>query len=308
MAWLSRLLGRLRPDPALPPMPILVGSPRSGTTLLRLMLDSHPEMAIPPETAFLPAAQDLEGQGDELRERFFERIVTFPASAPAWGDFGIRKEDFHARLQEIRPFSVAEGFRLFYRMYAARFGKPRWGEKTPLYCHHLPYLQNLFPEARFIHIVRDGRDAAVSLRERWFSPGFEIEVQARHWRDNVAAARRDGPACRHFLEVRFEDMVQDPEAVLRRICGFVELPYHPDMLRFPERAPERLEEHRTRYRPDGSVLVSHEERLRQQAHTRRPPDPAKIGLWRQALLAEEARRFEEIAGDLLDAYGYPRRC
>jgi hypothetical protein len=286
-------------------MPIIVGSPRSGTTLLRLMLDSHPEMAIPPETGFLPAAQKLEGKGDELRERFFEMIVTFPASAPAWGDFQIRKEAFHARLEEIRPFSIADGFRLFYRMYAARFGKARWGDKTPLYCQHLPYLQDLLPEARFIHLVRDGRDAAVSLRERWFSPGFEIETQAHHWRDNVEAARRDGPGCRHFLEVRFEDLVQAPEAVLRRICGFVDLDYHPDMLRFPERAPGRLEEHRTRYRPDGSVLVSHEERLRQQAHVQNPPDASKIGIWRQALSEEEARRFEEIAGDLLAAYGYP---
>ena len=286
-------------------MPIIVGSPRSGTTMLRLMLDSHPELAIPPETAFLTRAAALEGEGEELRERFFQMIVTFPASAPGWADFQIPAEDFHARLREIDPFSPAEGFRLFYRMYAARFGKPRWGDKTPLYCRHLPYLQELLPEARFVHIVRDGRDAAISLRERWFSPGRDIEVQASHWRGNVTAAREGGAVCRHFLEVRFEDLVRDAETELRRICRFLDLEPHPDMLRFFERAPSRLEEHQDRYRADGSVLVSREERLKQQAHTRRPPDLSKIGLWRQELSNEECRRFEEIAGDLLAAYGYP---
>jgi hypothetical protein len=286
-------------------MPFIVGSPRSGTTLLRLILDSHPDLAIPPETWFLPLAKKMEGEGDALRERFFQEIVGFPASAPAWNDFQIPADEFHRRLQEIRPFSAAEGFRLFYRMYAARFGKSRWGDKTPMYSHHLRFIQDLLPEARFLHIVRDGRDAAVSLRERWFSPGRDIETQAAHWRDNVAAARREGAGCRHFLEVRFEDLIREPEPVVRKICGFIALPYHPDMHRHSERAAERLEEHQTRYRPDGTVLVSREERLRQAETAQRPPDLSKIGIWRQALSEDEAARFEEIAGDLLAVYGYP---
>jgi hypothetical protein len=287
-------------------MPFIVGSPRSGTTLLRFMLDSHPDLAIPPETWFVPAVKQLEGEGDALRERFFQTVATFPTDAPVWRDFGISGAAFHEALREIRPFSAPDGLRLFYRMYAARFEKPRWGDKTPGYSHHLPLVQDLLPEARFIHIVRDGRDAAVSLRERWFSPGREIEVQARHWRDNVTTARTGGAACRHFLEVRFEDLLQDPETVLRQICAFVELDFHPAMLRYPERVPERLEEHRARYKTDGTLLVSREERLRQQSHTRLAPDLEKIGVWKRELSEQEARRFEEIAGDLLAAYGYPR--
>lgn len=297
--WLPKFLRRATGHA---PMPIVVGSPRSGTTLLRLMLDSHPELAIPPETWFLPVVGRLEGEN--LRERFFQAIVSFPESAPAWNDFGIPAEDFHAGLREIEPFEPAEGIRLFYRMYAARFGKPRWGDKTPLYGRQLPCLQELLPEARFIHIVRDGRDAAVSLRQRWFSPGYDIEVQAQHWKENVSAARENGTAVRHFLELRFEDLIRDPESELRRICSFADLDFHPDMLRYHERAPARLEEHQGRTLADGTVLVSREERLRQQAHTTRPPDLAKIGIWRSELSEEDARRFEEIAGELLTAYGY----
>jgi sulfotransferase family protein len=131
-----------------------------------------------------------------------------------------------------------------------------------------------------------------------------IPVQAAFWRDHVIAAREQGRACRHFLEVRFEDLVRDPEAVLRRVCDFTALELRPEMLRYPERVAQRLEEHGARHTADGGVLVSREERLRQQAHSHRPPDPTKIGVWRRELSAEEARRFEELAGELLDAYGY----
>ena len=300
MDWISRRLSRTREAPA----PFIVGSPRSGTTLLRLMLDSHPDLAIPPETWFLPKLGDLAGRGEALREAFFREIVTSPAGATIWGDFQISAGDFHAGLAAIRPFTVAAGCRLFYRLYAARFGKPRWGDKTPMYAHHLRAIERVLPEARFVHLVRDGRDAATSLRERWFSPGHDIGVQAAFWRDNLLAARRQGAECRHFLEVRFEDLVEDSEAVLRRICDFIALDFRPEMLRYHERAPRRLEEHGARYAVDGRLLVSREERLRQQAHTRVPPDAAKIGAWRAALSPEEGRRFEEIAGDLLAAYGY----
>lgn len=286
------------------PMPIVVGSPRSGTTMLRLMLDAHPELAVPPETGFLILGKDLAGTGRELRERFFQTVTGFPAEAPGWGDFHIPADRFHARLQEIDPFTAAEGFRLFYRMYAERFGKARWGDKTPNYCRHLTNIGRLLPEARFVHLVRDGRDAAVSLRQRWFSPGHDIAVQAHHWRDNVLKARRQGAACRHYLEVRYEDLVCETEAVLRRICSFAELEFHPDLLRFHERAPARVAEHQGRYRGDGSAVVTRVERLRQQASSHLPPDPRRIGAWRQALTGEEVRCFEEIAGDLLRVFGY----
>lgn len=303
MPLLPRLRHRLT-SRELFPVPFIVGSPRSGTTLLRLMLDSHPELAIPPETGFLPAVRDLKERGEALRERFFEAIVTFPANAPAWDDFQISAETFQARLAAVRPFTAASGVRLFYRMYAARFGKPRWGDKTPLYSHHLRAIQEMLPEARFIHLVRDGRDAAVSLREHWFSPGRDIAVQATFWRDNLLAARREGAACRHFLEVRFEDLVRNPEAVLREICDFISLDFRPEMLRHDERASRRLEEHGARYAADGSLVVSRDDRREQQAQSSRRPDPDRIGAWKLLLSPEECRCFGEIAGDLLAAYGY----
>jgi hypothetical protein len=285
-------------------MPIIVGSPRSGTTLLRFMLDSHPELCIPPETGFLLLGEQLVGGGDSLRERFANAVTTYPPESPAWPDFGIPEDVFRRELEGIRPFSVAEGFRLFYRMYAGRFGKPRYGDKTPTYCRHLRSLERLLPEARFVHLVRDGRDVAVSLRRRWFSPGHDIAIQAHYWRNNVEAARHQGAGCRHYLELRYEDLLRNPEVVLRRVCAFLGLSYHPAMLLYHERTSERLREHRGRSRADGSVVVTTEERLRQQELTTHPPDLSRIGVWQQSLTRDESRRFEELAGGLLSDLGY----
>ena len=285
-------------------MPIIVGSPRSGTTLLRFMLDSHPELAIPPETGFLRLGLKIRGAGDKLRDRFFRAVVNYPEEAPAWPDFEIPEEEFRAALARIVPFNVADGFRTFYSMYAARFGKRRWGDKTPHYCFELPTIRRVLPEARFIHIIRDGRDAALSLRGMWFSPGWRIETQASHWLKCVRAARRDGAGRPDYVEVRYEDLVLDARATLRRVCAHIELPFDEAMLSYYSRTPARLLEHKGRTRPDGTPLVTQEQRLRQQSLTTTPPNPDRVFAWKRSMDAEEARKFRRVAGNLLTELGY----
>ena len=286
-------------------MPVIVGAPRSGTTLLRLMLDAHPDLAIPPETGFLALGRAL-ADGPDPREAFFDRVTRFPPDAPAWPDFGLSQDDFRAALAAAEPFSAAEGCRVFYRLYAARFGKSRAGDKTPLYCQHLATIADLLPEIRVIHLIRDGRDVALSLRRMWFSPGNEIETLAKYWADCVSAARRESGACGGYLEVRFEDLVADPASILRGICRFLDLEFAPAMLAYHARAARRLEEHRDRARLDGSLVVSHEGRVRQQALTMEPPRRSRAGAWRQDMTGDEQRRFDAAAGDLLDGLGYGR--
>lgn len=285
-------------------MPFVVGSPRSGTTLLRFMLDTHPELAIPPETGFLTLGPKLKGRGDKLRESFFREVVNYPNPFPNWPDFEIPEETFRAALSEINPFTVSDGYRAFYRLYAARFGKSRWGDKTPLYCHELKLIRRLLPEARFVHIIRDGRDAALSLRQMWFSPGWEIETQAAHWRKFVLAARRAGLGRPDYLEVRYEDLILKPRETLERVCAHVGLAYDEVMLSYYTRTPARLGEHKGRTRRDGTLVATHEQRFRQQQRTTQPLDPTRISVWKQAMSAEERERFRLVAGDLLQAMGY----
>ena len=285
------------------PMPIVVGSPRSGTTLLRLMLDANSELAIPPETGFLTLAEKLTGKGDKLREKFFKAVVTY-SQPPSWPDFEIPEETFWNALTEITSFNISDGFRTFYRLYASRHGKTRWGDKTPLYCQHLNAIRRVLPEARFIHIIRDGRDAALSLRRMWFSPGWEIETQASYWRDCVLAARRAGVGRDDYLEVRYEELIVNTEETLKRVCTHSGLTYEEAMLSYYKRAPERLKEHKGRLGPDGTPLLTQDQRLQQQQRTTEPPDPTCVFAWKQTMDTDERKRFQSVAGDLLKELGY----
>jgi hypothetical protein len=189
-------------------------------------------------------------------------------------------------------------------MYARRFDKPRYGDKTPTYCRLMPVIEQLLPEAAFIHVIRDGRDASLSLREMWFAPAKDIQALATFWRDNVLAGREGGRQVQRYIELRYERLILEPTAELRRICAFLELPYESTMERYFERAPMRLAEHRERVRRDGRVLVTHEQRLWQQRATTMPLDAGRIGKWRMEMTEDECRSFYEVAGHLLDELGY----
>ncbi len=286
-------------------MPMIVGAPRSGTTLLRLMLDAHPDLAIPPETGFLILSPRFTQEGPALRQAFAQAVTHFPVDAPGWADFGIAEDAFRDRLAGLAPFTVSEGYRTFYRMYAERFGKTRWGDKTPAYALHMDSIETVLPEARFIHIIRDGRDVALSLRQMWFSPGRTPEELAAHWCHYIQTARRLGADRRHYLEVRYEELVRDPEATLRAVCAHIALDYHPSMTGYHRHAAHRLAEHGTRVKADGGVLVTREQRQQNMRKTIEPPDDGRIHAWRQAMTDAEHRRFVAVAGRLLAALGYP---
>ncbi|HEV2706826.1 MAG TPA: sulfotransferase [Pyrinomonadaceae bacterium] len=298
---LKSIWTRRRLSTELPPAPFIVGVPRSGTTLLRLMCDAHPELSIPPEMGFMPVVAGLRGRGDELRQAFFNAV----AGMVSWDDANIPRETFEKALREVEPFTVAEGVRTFYRLYAARFGKARWGDKTPAYCLHMDKIEKLLPEARFVHIIRDGRDVALSVRGLWFSPGDRIEDSAERWRSWILTARAQGKRRRHYMEVRYEELIADAPAVLRKVCDFIGLTYDERMERYYESSPARLDEVKTMYRDDGSLLITKEERLHNQRFVTQPPEPSRVFRWRVAMDAETQMRFAAVAGDLLAELGYP---
>jgi sulfotransferase family protein len=188
------------------PRPIfIVGSQRSGTTLLRLMLDSHRNISCGPETRFLT---DLAKLTDESWSRL--------------SLFGFPKEYWHAK--------VADFFESFQTDYARRRGKSRWADKTPIYTPILGFVTELFPTSQIIHVIRDGRDVIVSHRERW---GLGAAWKStRKWPRYIRIAREVGatlPADR-YLEVRYERLVGDPEATMRELLSFLGEPWDPAVL------------------------------------------------------------------------------
>lgn len=284
------------------PMPVIVGAPRSGTTLLRFMLDAHPDLAIPPETGFLGA--DLTQLQGLSRRQFADFIEKFPADAPGWSDFGLQSTEWRQALDGVEPFDLPCAFRSFYRLYAARFSKSRWGEKTPGNVFKMEQIEALLPESHFIHLIRDGRDVALSWRKTWFSPGQDIKTLAHHWQQSVRVGMESGIARRHYLAVHFEELIENTAAVLQRICDYLSLDFQPSMLNYFENTPIRLLEHGERRRVDGSLLVGRDQRLQQQLLTTYPPARDRVGAWRDTLTAFERDAFASVAGDLLSQLGY----
>jgi hypothetical protein len=283
------------------PVPFIVGVERSGTTLLRLQLDSHPELAIPPETgvgAVVARLRRLEARPHDLLDAL--------ADLPSWRDLGSSREELAAAFEELPVWSLADGLRCYYRLYAARHGKPRWGDKTPRHIEYIEELASLLEEARVLHLIRDGRDVAASVRGLPFAPGDgSIEAIARAWQDRVAAARRQGAAVPHYREVRFERLLAAPEETLRELCDFLDLEYTDALLQSHQRARDRLREI-SGVRLDGHEAILEESGHRLTARTLSPPDASRVGRWRDALTDGEVRRFEAIAGGTLAALGYER--
>ena len=140
-----------------PPL-LILGVSRSGTTLLRVMLDRSPGIAIPDESFFVPLLARRHGRPVEP-ESFLDDLSRI-ATLRAWG---LAPEDVAARL---RPqMSTGEAISAIFEAYAAKVGKPRWGDKTPMYMRHLGLLERLFPDAQYVHLIRDARDAALSFLE-----------------------------------------------------------------------------------------------------------------------------------------------
>ncbi|MGO9012164.1 MAG: sulfotransferase family protein [Bryobacteraceae bacterium] len=263
----------------------LVGCPRSGTTLLRDLLRSHPNLTFPPESRFIPRLYRAFGDpsSDEQAWQLAGRILKTPRLALRWG-ITVHERDFAG----CRSFS--EVTRRLFEIWAAKEGKPRWGDKTPHYVRNIPLLLRLFPEAQVIHIVRDGRDVVLSWLRTRLEPG-NLYVAARLWKEMVKQGRQDGallPSGTYF-ELRYETLLAEPEATMRSVCEFLGEPYAAVVL-FPNRIT--LELRRT---------------------ARELSDPAfadsivsdNAGAWRSGMSLRERTLFESVAGGLLSELGYP---
>jgi hypothetical protein len=267
-----------------PPL-IVLGVRRSGTTLLRVILDRNAALAVPDESYFVPQlARRHRGTVDPAA--FLDDLRRLPTLV----EWTLLPDVVAGRL---RPgMTTGAAIAAVFEAYAAERGKPRWGDKTPLYMQYLPLLERLFPDALFVHLIRDGRDAALSflsvpagiMTEGWGYPrdaaGFACQ-----WATEVRAARalgaRVGPT--RYLEVRYEALVGDPPAELRRICDFAGLAFDADMLAYVGRTDSARKEHQQRL-----------------------GEPLRTGVrdWRTEMTEADRAAFEQVAGDLLHELGY----
>jgi hypothetical protein len=281
------------------PYLFIVGAARSGTTLLQRMLDAHPQLAVVNETYWV-ARKFRERNGLTRAGVVTPALLPKLLASPKFSQMGLGEEDLVALLSESKSVRYDRFVARIFDLYAARRGKQLAGDKTPGYVRRIKRLYEVWPRARFVHIIRDPRDVCLSMLD--WNMGEQTAGQdgtwdtdpaistALYWRYCVAVGREDaaawlGPSLYH--EVRYEDLVSSPERELQQICKFLCLPYAEGMTRFYEG--------RTRRDP---ALDSKAQWL---------PPTAGLRDWRTQLPTTDVERIEAAVGDLLDRFGYATR-
>jgi hypothetical protein len=277
------------------------GVPRSGTTLLQRMLNSHPELAVANDSHFIPRALELtdksllnvaeSGQPIPLTDELVNSIRRYHR----FWRLGLSATNFEAVREQATTYQqLVAGL---YACHAKDSGKKLAGEKTPDYVRRLSLLNGLFPSAKLIHLVRDGRNVALSLLQ-WATPRKgpgRIEMWEEHpvavcalwWKWMVLESRRQAAEIDEaaLIEISYEELVADPEKSMRDLCGFLDLKFSPQMTEF----------HKGKSKTDSS-LSAKKAWLAPQSGLRN---------WAADMEPAELELFEALAGDALHAFGYP---
>jgi Sulfotransferase family len=268
-----------RPDDALAPI-FIVGAPRSGTSLLRNLLNRHPAIGLCDESHyFYYVWRRRRAFGDLANAATRQRLVDRYLATRRLRRLEIPLEDLAARL--MREGTNYDAFFItLLRFYAAVHHKRRFGEKTPQHAFFVATLCEWYPHCRIIHLVRDPRDVVASLlRMPWGSRN--ALVNARRWRGSVTAVERAGSRD-NLIRVRYEQLVSDPESELRRICDFVGEEPHAGL----------------------GAAASPPADAWWFARAAAPVTTARRGAWRQELTSEDVAVIEWVAAPFMRRFGY----
>jgi hypothetical protein len=213
----------------------IVGCGRSGTTLLRLILSGHSRIHIGPETWFIEPLVAQFSLTEPLTSAQVQSVVDIVTSHYRWPDMDIAAEDFSRWALSLDRPKLTDLINLIYRHQLEKASKARAGDKTPPYIGIVPELTVLYPNAKFIHLIRDGRDVAISFIDIGFS-GRCYDGARFEWVSAIRKgfAYRNLPLAQRLLEIRYEDLIGDLEPTIRKICDFVGEAFEPAMLQWRE--------------------------------------------------------------------------
>lgn len=271
----------------------IVGAPRSGTTLLQRMLRSHPRISSPTGEShfFIPLLRDKTQYGDLSRVENVRALLE--QMHKRWAEF--LDTDFHGVRFEVDSMAnaihargakrMSEVLDALFRINAEGEDKARWLDKTPYYIHHIPTLLATYPDAQFVHIIRDGRDAVLSMLERAADIRvFNIAAGAMLWKRYVESGRSAGKQLtpHQYLELRYEDILADPVCIVQRLCEFLGEGYSDKVIDFEKSTDPKT---KTPLLKQGLQESNREK-------------------WRASMTPRQIRTFESIAGDTLLDCGY----
>ena len=267
----------------------IVGTERSGSNLLRLMLGAHPEVVVPHPPHVLQLLGDLEfAWGDPADPKVLRQLARAVA---ALVDHHIHPwaftPDVDRLVAEARPKDLLGLMAALYDQACEQAGRPRWGNKSTFMVHHLDRIESRFPAAGLIWLYRDPRDVALSSRDSVFNPCHPARVAAL-WRTQQELAldfERRHPG--RLVRLAYEDLVADPAQHLQRVCAAIQLPFDPAMLK-----PHETEEAR------------HIARLSESWANADRGILNRAERWRRELGPQALAQVEAVAADTMRTLGY----
>ena len=282
------------------PFVFIVGCPRSGTTLLQRMVDAHRQIAIIPEIGWI--AQFYESrQGLTPEGLVTPAFVSFLIQRGGFGRYArlpISRQELEDLISSCDPISYAALLTLVFDRHGRNGGKSLVGSKTVDHVCNIRTLHRLWPLAKFVHLIRDGRDVCLSalnwrkadkLAERFATWREDpVSTAALWWEWSVRLGREDGNALGAdlYFEIRYEALVAHPEEECAALCDFLGVAYDDAMLTF----------HKNRAKTEEGLDAK---------HAWLPPTPG-LRDWRSQMPRDDLERFEATAGSLLDELGFPR--
>ncbi len=281
------------------PYVFIVGCPRSGTALLRRIVNAHPQVAITRESHWIPQwCEEQTGLTPEgpVTPELISRLLGHPRFAR----LHMGQEELLTLMRSGQPMSYACFVTGIFDLYGKAQGKALVGVRTPGYGRRLSTLHALWPTARFVHLIRDGRDVCLSMMGWAVAHQKQRPATLATWKDDPGstaalwwelnvrlgrqAERSLGPDL--YYEIRYESLVNHPAEACAALCAFLGLPYADAMLHF----------HEGRTKTDPGL----------DAKAAWLPITPGLRDWRSQMPAEDVERFEAAAGELLDELGYPR--
>jgi len=280
------------------PYLFIVGCARSGTTLLRRIVDAHPQIGITNEMHWISHYVNYFKNQNRLVTR---ELVSELAAHKRFAKFEIPREEFEGLLGSEEALPYPTFLNRVFGLYGKIKNKPLVGNKTSGYVRRIPTFHALWPDAKFVHLIRDGRDVCLSVLN-WNKAGRTagryasweedpVSTTALWWERKVRKAREDGAALGPGLyhEMLYEDLVDDAQRECNRLCEFLGVPYDDAMIRFAE-GKTRTDLPNPRKTPKKAWL----------------PITSGMRNWRTEMPMEDVERFEAAAGNLLEELGYER--
>ncbi|MCF6222628.1 MAG: sulfotransferase [Flavobacteriaceae bacterium] len=277
----------------------ILGNPRSGTSLFRLMLNSHPNVVVPPESGFLQWWYSKyknwsirDSQNIEFVKIFIKDIL----SSKKIEDWKLDSKMVEENIFKFQPSNYGELSSLIYYSYKNNSDIKLIGDKNNYYIHYLSTLDSIYPTSKYIHLIRDGRDVACSYKKiktldtnSLYKPNLNTGIQkiALEWKTNINGIDT-------FLEnkkavkIRYEDLLLNPEEELKKVCNFLEISFHKQMLDF------------FKSEFNDEPLSTRDWKMK----TFEPLDKSNFGKYKNILSDKEIVLFNKVNQNLLSMYGY----